>query len=435
MRPMYRHTHPYPPQTQGLRCRREEEQDERHNSERRAAHGSPALHHYSSHTYFPISAASVAVTGEGVGYTIPTFLEITDGFALGALSKTAWGLTINTSFTLSSAQSYRYITTRVVNDTIRFSETMKPKAIYGLTCREVVAFKSAVSVTYPITVTSGLTLAAQFQLALGAVITDRLMLHEFYAASTQYHVAVSDHMTLRDALGRFFGGAISDVMAFGDGAIYKFVATAEVTDVLALTDSVAPTLVMRVDIHDTMDFNDAELLRMIYTGTISDAIDIQVGYAEPSGSFTTWAINTRTNAVSEYHNWQFNSFARLNGRYIAASKDGVFELAGDTDAGAAIPTDVRGGFIQPGGSRFTAIKCAYLGMNVTDHSTGVRLKLITGDGSEFTYRVNPLNMRTTRVNIGKGLRSRYYSWELLTDGVDFSLDTIEFVPLVAQRRV
>jgi hypothetical protein len=44
-------------------------------------------------------------------------------------------------------------------------------------------------------------------------------------------------------------------------------------------------------------------------------------------------------------------------------------------------------------------------------------------------------MITTRVQVGKGLRARYYAFELETvDGQDFDLESIEFVPLVVQRR-
>ena len=44
-------------------------------------------------------------------------------------------------------------------------------------------------------------------------------------------------------------------------------------------------------------------------------------------------------------------------------------------------------------------------------------------------------MKTTKVNLGKGLRARYFAFELVSTGQDFDLDTLEFIPLVAQRRV
>jgi hypothetical protein len=44
-------------------------------------------------------------------------------------------------------------------------------------------------------------------------------------------------------------------------------------------------------------------------------------------------------------------------------------------------------------------------------------------------------MRSTKFHMGKGQRSRYFAFELISAGQDFDLDTLEFVPLVVQRRV
>ena len=63
------------------------------------------------------------------------------------------------------------------------------------------------------------------------------------------------------------------------------------------------------------------------------------------------------------------------------------------------------------------------------------LKLDTGDGKTYTYQTVIQDMQSTKVRFGKGLRARYFSFELISTGPDFDLDTVEFLPLVAQRRV
>jgi hypothetical protein len=74
-------------------------------------------------------------------------------------------------------------------------------------------------------------------------------------------------------------------------------------------------------------------------------------------------------------------------------------------------------------------------MRIEDNSRDVLLKLVTGDGIEYIYEVRPLDMRTKRVNLGKGLRSRWFSWELIVPGYDFDFSAIEFIPITTQRRV
>jgi hypothetical protein len=44
-------------------------------------------------------------------------------------------------------------------------------------------------------------------------------------------------------------------------------------------------------------------------------------------------------------------------------------------------------------------------------------------------------MRSKRVDMGKGLRSRYFSWALVTAAADFDLDNIQFLPLISNRRI
>ena len=77
------------------------------------------------------------------------------------------------------------------------------------------------------------------------------------------------------------------------------------------------------------------------------------------------------------------------------------------------------------------------GTNTTaSANTTAVLQLTTGTGETYVYAARSRPMQTTRINLGKGLRARYFKYELeAVDGHDFDLDSIEFLPLVAQRRV
>jgi hypothetical protein len=63
------------------------------------------------------------------------------------------------------------------------------------------------------------------------------------------------------------------------------------------------------------------------------------------------------------------------------------------------------------------------------------LRVLTRDGKTYNYRVTAADGRSVKINMGKGLRSRYFAFELVSTGQDFDLDTLEFIPLVADRRV
>jgi hypothetical protein len=45
-------------------------------------------------------------------------------------------------------------------------------------------------------------------------------------------------------------------------------------------------------------------------------------------------------------------------------------------------------------------------------------------------------MAEQRVDIGRGLRSNYWNFELMNrEGADFEIDTIKFMPIVLERRI
>lgn len=88
--------------------------------------------------------------------------------------------------------------------------------------------------------------------------------------------------------------------------------------------------------------------------------------------------------------------------------------------------------MQFGSVQLSRLKAAYLGMRGAGEYV---LRIETGDGSIYDYGVSARDMRTTKVHMGKGQQARYFAFELLGSGADFDLDSIEFVPLVKQRRV
>jgi len=189
--------------------------------------------------------------------------------------------------------------------------------------------------------------------------------------------------------------------------------------------------------QEGVEIQDDSLLNMIFQGDpLLERILLGALYVSPDGNFTTWAINTRTNSVSEYENWAFNSFAPMGHKYVGANQYGLYELNGETDDGENIIAMIETGLMQLAGTKLAGIKGLYLGMKVSQGDNTFFIKLAAGDGREYVYRIiSQPNQMTTKVNVGKGLRSRYLSFKLISTGPDFNLDTVEFVPMIGKRRV
>jgi len=235
----------------------------------------------------------------------------------------------------------------------------------------------------------------------------------------------------------FYSGVLADTMQISPSQIATYRARPTASDQVNISDALGHKLVLRVIAEEGVELTAAETLNLIYRPELVEGIEITAGYVSPDDSFTTWVVNTLNGAVTNYEDFTFNSFARMGQKYVGASSDGIYELNGDDDAGTDIIATVKSGLAQMvGQSRFTQFRGAYLGVRSdVEGKHKFFMKLETGDGVERTYGVNVKNMETTKIHLGKGLRARYFSFELTSTGQDFDLDTVEFVPILASRRV
>ncbi len=145
---------------------------------------------------------------------------------------------------------------------------------------------------------------------------------------------------------------------------------------------------------------------------------------------TTWALNTRTKAVTEYTGYSFTGFAKVEGVMHAAAANGLYQLDGDDDDGAPIALRARSGLMRFGGTRLSRLKAAYV---TARRSSVLTVTIETGDGVSYTYTVEPRPMRTARVHMGKGQRATHFLVDV--QGSDLDLDMLELVPIIVQRRV
>jgi hypothetical protein len=342
------------------------------------------------------------------------------------------GVTATLTETVTMTGTPSYVLGVVVTERILIDLSSIENSRFQATLVDSLELLDAVTVGYPVTINETVTVTLT-QLAQQVVtIIEQLGIADVVAPVFAYHLTVAETITLADALVRFFGVEVNEVIGIQDVMLSSALHPATIDEAITLADLANPQMVLRVTVEDSVSLDDVDVLNMIYSGTISEGIEIVAAYLSPADGITTWSMNTRTAAVTEYSNYAFNSFAQMGHKYLGASDDGLYELVGDDDDGESIIAHIKSGFAQWAGSHFTMFKGIYLGVR---GDGAYVLKLITGDGKTYIYNVAAQDMRTTKITTGKGLRARYFAFELISAGQDFDLDTIEFVPLAADRRV
>ncbi|EER61553.1 hypothetical protein AcdelDRAFT_0888 [Acidovorax delafieldii 2AN] len=146
-----------------------------------------------------------------------------------------------------------------------------------------------------------------------------------------------------------------------------------------------------------------------------------------------WVVNTASSATTRYGSYGFNSFAAFSGKHFGAKPDGVYLLEGATDAGQAITSGVSLGQHDFGTQALKHISAVHVGV-----SSQGSMFLKVGDGtSSYTYRARRVDphMKVQRFDIGRGLRTNYFTFELTNESDAFELDSVRFEVLASQRRI
>jgi hypothetical protein len=283
-------------------------------------------------------------------------------------------------------------------------------------------------------ITESMTLSSIMTAYIGTVILNRLLVGDTAQATLKYKVTQTEALRIAEQFYRFAGAFVTEGIVADDDASVAYRAVADLMQFLSVSLNQSYVMAFRITANDGVVVDADTALRAIYRQSMDEVIDIEILLQSPTGSLTTWAINTRTGATTEYHNFTFNSFARMGNKYIAASQEGLYELNGPTDDGVSVVADIVGSFLQPAGQHLAGLKGVYLGQTGQGYWL---LKLETGDGREYVYqRLSNPGLMTTKFTMGKGINARYIGWELINaEGQDFDIDSIEFVPMIRARRI
>lgn len=141
--------------------------------------------------------------------------------------------------------------------------------------------------------------------------------------------------------------------------------------------------------------------------------------------------------TTQYKNYEFNSVAKIGGRYYGASSSGLFLLDGEDDDGQPIEASFGLGQLDFGNPQLKTIAHCYLG--TASGGLGLNVKaLYRGAPASYDYpaRGHGATVREVRFDLGKGLSSTYVMPTFYNIGGDaFEVDSIRFLIAESTRRI
>lgn len=201
--------------------------------------------------------------------------------------------------------------------------------------------------------------------------------------------------------------------------------------------------------QDDISFSETALNSAIYNIRVNDLIrfgfvidimgirydaELETGDDYTPFQYDGFAFEANTFAASKYKGWNFNSFAKVGESYYGCADDGVYLLDGQDDAGTPIKSVLSTGQLKIAGGLQTRIAKAYLIVK----NNGKLVISVAGDDSRvYNYTLAKYNeyMDEARVDIGKGLKSVVWRFEISNEGgADFEIDNFAVYPLVLTNR-
>jgi hypothetical protein len=156
-----------------------------------------------------------------------------------------------------------------------------------------------------------------------------------------------------------------------------------------------------------------------------------------SNVYLGMAVNLNNQAVSEYRNFKFNSFAYFNGHYYGANELGIYKLEGNKDDGTYINAKIKTGAMNFGNQFMKYVHDAWL----TFRSNGTLALVLLVDededhpSSELHTTISGMEVHEERIKTPKGLRGRYVTVELRNkSGAYFDLDAISLLIEAIKRK-
>lgn len=319
------------------------------------------------------------------------------------------------------------------------------------TITDVLNFSEAVEINRPISVESAFTI----QDTRESINVSTLVSDSFYTGNEVYMsvlLALQDTLTITEANNFLLSAFLTEIIDISEAVVPSNLSRLTVTDVfetsdsalLGLSEAIADSINVTATIGDIRtqlevlsevftiqsisEISTQKLESLIDTFNISESVNFEgsiytvflVDTAEfgdvlwsPDFGAVAWLMNTEGESISPLLNFDFRTIAEHNGKVIAASSQGIYEITGDDDAGRKIDAYVKYGFDDfgsPNRKRASDLYMSYTG-------GGLESSIETYDGPKTVYNY-PIEIRgaeaprNNRMKVGRGLVSRYWRTEV-----------------------
>lgn len=267
-------------------------------------------------------------------------------------------------------------------------------------------------------------------------LVETLALSGYATTTIQAHNLIQAVLGLSEQLVRAGLGEIITENLGLTGSISQIIKAYEsVSEEISLEGTLTDRIAMFVSVNETLALSGAFTSGVTVSELLTEGIVFTTSFVSGGEVYTGWVMNSENFAVTNYKEYDFNSLARINGKYYGCKADGVFLLDGELDDSSYIKAIIRSGKMDFGTSNLKTLTAAYMGFS---GDGDIVLKLITDEKTEmwYTFQEEATGLHTQNLGLAKGIIGRYWQFELVTQNTtELGLDTLEFFPIMFKRKM
>jgi len=360
--------------------------------------------------------------------------EVTAGFS--PLTTGGYGFPLSEDYTFSDV--VYEIEGKSISESLGVSPSLASNAIQVIAIAALSGLSDLPAVSFRASVDDSAGFDDAFVIGIGNVLASAFGLSPSLSSQLQAYRVIDDVPGLHDETG--YGFYLTADAAIGVAVDYSllYAFSLVLSDEAGADDAPAAAVGFIHVVSDQLGVDEAPSTIISAIESVSDAAALGGLLRLPDAEYVAWVVNSENLALSRYSGYSFNSLAAFKTTYLGATDTGIYELEGADDAGTDIDARIRTGLMEFGSSRQKAMPSAYLGYTA-DGSLG--LKVITTEGgtkTETWYKLTETKGApdTSRIKVGKGLKARYWGFELSNvDGSDFEVDHLHLYPVILTRRI
>lgn len=313
----------------------------------------------------------------------------------------------------------------LVSDYILVREAVTGNAVFNNEATETIAMTDTLVSGFVLDLLESLAIADAVTLikSVNETIDETMAFSDVLSALGVFNLSLSEAATAIDTVSAGYSIYLSESVGMTDTVTSFSEMFLTLSESMSAVDALTVSIETCLSLSENLYIIDSVSSLGTFYLTVQEGFHLNLTIELDGEVYECWVLNTPGFYPSVYSGFNFNSYCVFDGRAFGANATGIFELTGDTDAGAEIHTGIMTHSTDFGTRNGKRFRKAYVGVS----GDAPVMVMETETGERCAYSISSAG----KVDATSSLSGKEWSLSV----VDFeSVDAIELVPVVLARR-